>query len=381
MVGKKNQSALLAKYFGLYKKNPRSKVFAPLAESFRKLGMYDDAYKVLKEGIRNHPDYPLGYIVLAHCYYDQQRFELTYNTLRPIISKNADNISLQKIFAQACIHMGHLEEALDTYKYLLFMNPKDKFFAAQVKKLEDDLMIGHKKFNLDQIIKAPGVINLSEGTQNLIIDAKTEVSDDDWVQVDFGQKPVPIEAPKTLPNAHESDEEDWVMGRPGAGMPNLTMAEAIEERPGLSEHPILKNQEIKKRDLEDEYYADEFEQEHGDVEDVNAESIFHETPLVSHTLIDLYCAQEYFDKAIELLNKLIELNPHDLESANKLRYVEKLKEEKRPGLRVVTEQDGHDELISIIESQVKARSPKELIIEARFNDFLVAIKERAQEQR
>jgi len=41
VLGKKNQSAVLAKYFGMYKKNPRSKVFAPLAESFRKLGMLD----------------------------------------------------------------------------------------------------------------------------------------------------------------------------------------------------------------------------------------------------------------------------------------------------------------------------------------------------
>jgi tetratricopeptide (TPR) repeat protein len=183
MVGKKNQSALLAKYFSMYKRNPRSRVFAPLAEAFRKMGMLEDAYKILKEGIRYHPNYTLGYIVLAHCYYDEQKYELTYNTLRPFINQNADNISLQKIFAQSCIHLGHLEEALDTFKYLLFMNPKDKYFAEQVKKLEDDLLVGDKKFGLDQLLKAPKPIHPAPSFE------------DDWVQVDFNQAPAPHSAP------------------------------------------------------------------------------------------------------------------------------------------------------------------------------------------
>src|SRR5688500_10102993 len=199
----------------MYKKNPHSKVFAPLAESFRKLGMIDDALKILREGIRHHPSYTLGYIVLAHCYYDQQKYELTYNTLRPIISQNADNISLQKVFAQACIHLGNLEEALDTYKYLLFINPKDKFFAEQVKRLEDDLMVGHKKLSLDQLVKAP----------DLQVQAPMPVSDDDWVQVDFNQAP---SAPAPV-----SIEDEWVM-----------------KKPGLEDHPILKKDTIQERGLE-----------------------------------------------------------------------------------------------------------------------------------
>jgi tetratricopeptide (TPR) repeat protein len=351
VVVKKNQSALLAKYFSMYKKNPRSKVFAPLAESFRKLGMLDDSFRILKEGIRNHPNYTLGFIVLAHCYYDQQKYDLTYSTLRPIIGQNADNISLQKIFAQACIHLGYLEEALDTYKYLLFMSPMDKFFAEQVKKLEDDLMVGHKKLSLSQLIKAP---DMPESIQ-------TEASDDDWIQVNFNAKDESTNLEE--PISTQAAENQWVM-----------------KKTGFSEHPILNNTEIEKRDLEDEYYADEFENDYGNIEDVNAQSVSLETPLVSHTLIDLYCAQEYFEKAIELLEKIIELNPDDTASINKLKQVKELSNQNKPGLKVVSEQDGHDELISIIETQVKSRSPSELQVEAKYNRFLGALKERAKEQ-
>lgn len=352
---KKNRSALLAKYYGMYKKNPRSKVFAPLAESFRKLGMLDDAFKILKDGIRNHPNYTLGYIVLAHCYYDQQKYELTYNTLRPIISQNADNISLQKIFAQACIHLGHLEEALDTYKYLLFMNPKDKFFAEQVKKLEDDLMVGHKRLSLDQLVKAPELPDSPAGPL-------TSASDDDWVQVDFNSKQQNESPPSKKLDSPTEDE--WVM-----------------KKPGLQEHPILKKEEIVERDLEDEFYADEFEEEFGDAEEVNAQAVDSDTPLVSHTLIDLYCAQEYYDKAIELLEKILELNPQDQASIEKLEKVKRLKLNAEPKKEAGSEQDGHDELISIIESQVKAKSPKELKAEEMFRHFLDALKERSQQYR
>ena len=355
MVGKKNQSALLAKYYNMYKKNPRSRVFAPLAESFRKLGMLDDAYKILKEGIRHHPNYTLGYIVLANCYYDEQKYELTYNTLRPIVNQNADNISLQKIFAQSCIHLGHLEEALDTFKYLLFMNPKDKYFAEQVKRLEDDLLVGHKKLSLEQLIKSPDMPVPSSNPASI---------DDDWVQVNFNQpqkkdEPQPLLEEKKQEPLFD-DEDQWVM-----------------KKPTVEDHPILKEEKIPERSLEDEYYADEFEEE-GDIDEVNSSSISSDTPIVSHTLIDLYCAQHYYDKAIELLEKILELNPDDVASVQKLQKVKLLKMENGSNPPDTSEEAGHDELISIIENQVKARSPQEIKVQHAFDQFLHLVKDRAE---
>ncbi|MFP5387321.1 MAG: CDC27 family protein [Bacteriovoracia bacterium] len=337
----------------MYKKNPRSRVFAPLAESFRKLGMLEDAYKILKEGIRNHPNYTLGYIVLAHCYYDEQKYELAYNTLRPIINQNADNISLQKIFAQSCIHLGYLEEALDTFKYLLFMNPKDKYFAEQVKKLEDDLLVGHKKLSLDQLVKAPDMPAVTPPTSSF---------DDDWVQVDFN-RPVK-EGPKAIEEKREEPpEEQWVM-----------------KGGSFNDHPILKEEKIPERSLEDDFYADEFEEE-GDIDDVNSSSISVDSPIVSHTLIDLYCAQKYYDKAIELLEKILELNPGDVPTLEKLKKVKELQLQNKDAPSPVSEQDGHDELISIIESKVKAKSPKEIKVQEAFDRFLSLVQVEASHHR
>ncbi|HXH31677.1 MAG TPA: CDC27 family protein [Bacteriovoracaceae bacterium] len=362
----------------MFKKNPRGRVFAPLAESYRKLGMLEDAYKILKEGIRNHPTYTLGYIVLAHCYYDEEKYELTYNTLRPIISQNADNISLQKIFAMACINMGHLEEALETFKYLLFLNPKDKFFAEHVKKLEDDLMVGHKKLNLEQLIRAPD--NLPAQTiQPLTLD-------DDWVQVDFNQTPdgalsTPLAA-AALPQS--SGDDEWVMQKGPMSFetvqaPQEKIPEQVRTQARLEDHPILTNEGLIHRSLDDDFYADELEEDFGDIDEENASSIESESPIVSHTLIDLYCGQHYYEKAIELLEKILLLNPDDHASAQKLKNVKKLQlANNSHDSNSVTEQEGHDELIQLIETQVKTKSPKEARIQQAFTQFLEAIKTESQ---
>src|SRR5690606_40598218 len=96
--------------------------------------------------------------------------------------------------------------------------------------------------------------------------------DDDWVQVNFTQ-PSRIEAPKEIEPSEALEEEQWVM-----------------KKPTLEDHPILKTDKIEERSLEDDFYADEFEEE-GDIDEVNDQEIATDMPFVSHTLIDLYCTQ------------------------------------------------------------------------------------------
>ena len=130
---------LFEKYNKLYEANPRSTVFAPLAECFRKMGRKDKALSILREGIKNHPDYLLGYLGLAQCYFDLEQFNLAYSTLKPLIEKNRENVRLQRLFAKVSEKTNHESEALEAYKYLLFLNPKDSEAAFKVRGLEDPI--------------------------------------------------------------------------------------------------------------------------------------------------------------------------------------------------------------------------------------------------
>jgi tetratricopeptide (TPR) repeat protein len=138
----KNKSSLLVKYLNLYKQKPTSRVFAPLAESYRKIGMINEAFDVLSQGLKYHPDYVLGHLVLANCYFDKKSYQKAFDTIQPYVADNIDNLSLQKLFAEICLKVGKLEDALQTYKYLLFLNPREPEFIKKVHALEDDLRVG-----------------------------------------------------------------------------------------------------------------------------------------------------------------------------------------------------------------------------------------------
>lgn len=285
----KSRSSLLTKYTLMYEKKPKSRVFAPLAETYRKLGMLDDAFRILKDGIRNHPSYTLGYIVLANCYFDIQNYEMAYNTIRPFVEKNLENLTLQKLFAKTCINLGYLEEALKTFKYLLLLNPKDTYIADQIKLLEDDLLV-HHEYEIEE-----------EATPDEY--SEEHFNEDNWVQVNFNQKE----------KSKESGEvaQDWKM------LKRSPLEDFKEE---------VKSNELKveEHDLDDKFFHEEYDHSSDDVimpsQDAvrGIEKIEKASPIITHTLVDLYCDQGHYEKAIEILENILELHPADEVSKKRL---------------------------------------------------------------
>lgn len=283
MVRARKNSSLLSKYSLKYQKNPRSRVFAPLAETYRKLGMLDEAVEILQKGIKIHPSYVLGYIVLANCHYDLQNYEMAYNTIRSFVPGNLENLSLQKLFARTCMQLGYLDEALTTYKNLLLLNPKDMFVAEQVKLLEDDLLIKQ-----DEEHFKPEATNID-----------TSFEEDDWIQVDFAKNQVSNNEKKT------NEEIEWEVQNPIEKFKRDVWEEKLE---------------VAKRSLDDEYFHEDFDNEKDD--DPEALSSKDNKPIITHTLVDLYCSQGHFDKAAEILRDILMLHPGDSASRDRLKEVE-----------------------------------------------------------
>ena len=94
------KSPIIIKYQNLYKDDPTSRVFAPLAEAYRKYGMVDDAILILKKGIKVHPDFVSAYLGLSFCYFDKKEFSLAFETLRPLVDSNRENLRLQKLYSK-----------------------------------------------------------------------------------------------------------------------------------------------------------------------------------------------------------------------------------------------------------------------------------------
>ncbi len=205
------EAALVKKYEDILASDPSSRVFAQLGELYRKLGMTDKALAVYRDGIQRHPSYLLGYMGLAFCYYDLEQFQLAYATLRPIVDTSRDNIRLQKLFANSCEKLNYKHEALTTWKYLLFINPKDPEISAKVLALEsqgDDHQEQTKypqKFDVDRINPSP------------IDDV------DDWIRMDLSKN---------------SDEEPATKNEIGTQVINLE-ASTEEVRSDEAESPLM----------------------------------------------------------------------------------------------------------------------------------------------
>lgn len=317
-------SPLFLKYQSDFEKNPRSRVFAPLAETYRKLGMTDKAMEILSQGIRFHPTYVMGYLGLAFCYFDLKQFNLAYTTLRPLIETNRDNLRLQKLFADVCIELGKDEEALETFKYLLFINPRDKDVAGQVgrleKKIEDRYKPTHKPIIIPENEFSSQRIGPSESplfdVDKLASEPKNDF--DDWMTVDMSHEAKSAVKPASVQEKKETDYDQWNVKKSDQVHGNQVV-QKIEEAP-VKLAPVpqddFRTYEVH-LDLDDDRIVDD---ENGEL----PESEVSEAPLVTHTLVDLYCGQGHIEKALEVLEKILILNPNDQKTIKKIREIKEL---------------------------------------------------------
>ncbi len=258
---------MLSKYLNQYEKNPKSRVFAPLAESYRKAGMLNDAIQVLKEGLKYNRDYLLGHVVLAHCYLDQEEFSKSYNVLRPYVQSSPDNIKLQKIYADSCYNLKKHEEALKSYKYILFMSPQDEEVEEKVIELESNLYAREKY--------------LIDGKEN------KESNIEDWKESE-------IDSSINL----KSDEFDsWNMKKISS-----------QEKEEVIEEDIIET-------------VNSFKQEKAvEIKD----DLSLESPIMTHTMVDIYMSQKHFDKALDLIDKILETTPDDHKSLEKKKKIHRI---------------------------------------------------------
>lgn len=354
------EGPLIQKYLKALEENPRSRVFAPLAESYRRLGMVDRAIDILKDGMRYHPNYVVGYLSLAACYFDLEQFQLCYSTLKPFVPTSRDNLRLQRLFAESCEHIGHDYEALETYKFLLFLNPKDKVAATKVAMLEQKNEVA-----LPTREKAKAELFPVEDIRPN--ESLEEVS---WVEVNFH---------KHAPDAEVEEEQDWQMHMPTTETTSKRPAEKVGEREYI----------VSAATIEEEKPAEVPQAEH--------------VPLITHTLVDLYCNQGHFERAEEILLKMLALNPKDGPTLEKLQTVRLLLREAGVSEREPEgededeeeleaeeisqsdddsegqEDDGHNKLMQIFDSRVTNKVDHSERVR-NLNTFLDRIRSRAQER-
>ncbi len=124
------------KYQLLYEKDPKSKVFAPLAEAYRRLGLIEEALRVAEAGVGHHPHFPSGRVALAKIQFDRNHFEEAVKHLLVAVEFSPENILAHSLLAETYLKLKDLKKALKYFKMVLFLNPSDSKAQKYVQKLE-----------------------------------------------------------------------------------------------------------------------------------------------------------------------------------------------------------------------------------------------------
>jgi tetratricopeptide (TPR) repeat protein len=127
---------IVERYQILLEKDPRSQVFAPLAEAYRKIGLTEEAFRICVRGVQYNPNFAGGRIALANVLLDRENPLGAQKELERAIEISPDNIMAHQLLAELYLKQKKAKEALRAYKMVLFLAPTNDRAQKAVRKLE-----------------------------------------------------------------------------------------------------------------------------------------------------------------------------------------------------------------------------------------------------
>ena len=86
------QPELVEKYQILLQKDPKSQVFAPLTEAYRKMGLVEEAFRIAVRGVQFNPNFAGGRIALAKVFLERDSLDSATIELEKAVELSPDNI-------------------------------------------------------------------------------------------------------------------------------------------------------------------------------------------------------------------------------------------------------------------------------------------------
>jgi len=135
------QPPYFREYLRRFQEDPTSRVFAPLAEAYRKLGRVDEAIEICREGLEHHPDFYSGRVALAKCLVDKKDYQAARDELERVVRAVPENLLAQRVLGETYQACGDLNSALHCFKMALLLSPADVTLTEKVHSLEQHLAL------------------------------------------------------------------------------------------------------------------------------------------------------------------------------------------------------------------------------------------------
>src|SRR5690606_3662822 len=95
----------------ILKENSNSQVFAALADAYRANGDLDQAFRVCRQGLRVHPTYGPGHLVMARISFERKMFDWAEQELGEAVTLDGETRATSQLRVEIQIAKGNFGEA------------------------------------------------------------------------------------------------------------------------------------------------------------------------------------------------------------------------------------------------------------------------------
>ncbi len=127
----------IKKCLSILDENPRSRIFAALAEAYRRRGEFGRAFSVCKNGLRLHPDYGAAHAVMAKLYLHQNMIEQARAAVEKAIELDGPSRTNDLLAAEIAIQSGYLSKARAILNRIGAGPGNDEAVKPLLQKLQD----------------------------------------------------------------------------------------------------------------------------------------------------------------------------------------------------------------------------------------------------
>ena len=125
----------IAEYVEALSRDPQSTVFVPLAETYRQMGLLDDALEVVQKGLETLPRLGVGYVCLGRIQAQRGALREAEAGFSKALELEPKNVSALKGLARVSTMSGQKERARQLLEDALRLRPDDASMAEMLASL------------------------------------------------------------------------------------------------------------------------------------------------------------------------------------------------------------------------------------------------------
>jgi len=143
-----------------FEEAPESRLFAPVADMYRKRGEVDRAVEICNSGLELYPDYISARVILGKCFYDKGGSERAKTEFERVLDLDSENMVALKFLGDIFLAEDKRDKAVDYYRQLLEIDPTND----RIRELYEELTEEFEPPEID-LEKGDNVENLTDESE------------------------------------------------------------------------------------------------------------------------------------------------------------------------------------------------------------------------